>query len=150
MIINKWDNRFLELAKHIAQWSKDPSTKIGAVIVRPDKTIASVGYNGFPRGIADDERLRERLVKYQLIIHAEMNAILNAKEPLNGYTLYTWPPALQSPTCDRCASHIIQTGIIRVVSYLAKNNDPLALRWKEQYKKARNLYEEAGVRVDML
>ena len=59
MIDEKWDRRFLALAEHVADWSKDPSTKTGAVIVRPDRTIASMGYNGFPRGMADtDDRPR--------------------------------------------------------------------------------------------
>ena len=80
---NKWDGRFVELASHIAKWSKDPSTKCGAVIVRSDKTIASVGYNGFPRGLDDSGKLYDnRSVKYDRVIHAEMNAILNASESL--------------------------------------------------------------------
>ena len=105
----KWDLRFLDLAQHIAQWSKDPSTKVGAVIVRPDKTICSVGYNGFPRGIEDtEERLNNRDLKYPCMVHAEMNAILNSKESLDGYILYISSPTYFAPTCDRCAVHIIQ------------------------------------------
>jgi dCMP deaminase len=109
----KWDKRFLKLAEHVATWSKDPSTKVGAVIIRPDNTVASVGYNGFPRHIWDDETdYQDRETKLLKIIHAEVNAILNAKEPLKGYTLYTYPLPF---VCVDCAKHIIQAGITTVV-----------------------------------
>ena len=75
----KWDGRFLSLATHISNWSKDPSTKVGCVVVGPDREIRSTGFNGFPRGIADtDERLSDRDLKYPLICHAEENAIMHA------------------------------------------------------------------------
>jgi dCMP deaminase len=107
-----WDEYFLRIAGLAAQKSKDPSTKVGAVIVRPDRTIVSLGYNGFPRGVADTpERLNDRPTKYSLVVHAEMNAILSARESLNGYTLYTVP----FMPCDRCFMHVIQAGIKRVV-----------------------------------
>lgn len=87
----KWDLRFLRLSQCISTFSKDPSTKVGAVIVRPDKTIASMGFNGFPKKLKDDARYNDREVKYSLIVHGEINAILFAKESLTGYTLYTYP-----------------------------------------------------------
>ena len=75
----KWDGRFLSLATHISGWSKDPSTKVGCVVVGPDREIRSTGFNGFPQGIADtDERLSDRNLKYPLICHAEENAIMHA------------------------------------------------------------------------
>ena len=78
-VSNKWDIRFLELAKHISGWSKDPSTKVGCVVVGEDREIRSTGFNGFPRGISDDnERLTDRNQKYPLICHAEENAIMHA------------------------------------------------------------------------
>ena len=108
-----WDDRFLGLAAHIATWSKDPSTKCGAVLVRPDRTIASLGYNGFPRGIEDAPELyANREEKYKRVVHAEMNAMLFAREPVAGMTLYTWPCL----PCCRCATCIIQMGIVRVVA----------------------------------
>ena len=68
---NKWDKRFLELAKHISDWSKDPSTKVGCVVVGEDREIRSTGFNGFPRGIEDKiERREEREQKYPMICHA--------------------------------------------------------------------------------
>ena len=143
----KWDLRFLELARHVSEWSKDPSTKVGAVITRPDRSIASLGYNGFPRGMRDDAALyKDRDKKLSRVVHAELNAILNAREPLHGYTLYVWPPGY-GPTCDRCAAHVIQAGIKRVVNQLRQ--DDFASRWRESCEAALGMYEEAGVVVKM-
>lgn len=138
--MTNWDERFLHLALHVSRWSKDPSTQVGAVIVRPDRTIASVGYNGFPRGVVDDHRLHTREDKYPLVVHAEMNAVLNAREPLNGYTLYLWP----LPCCSRCAVHIIQAGIKRVVAAF-----PAPERWKMDCERAAATFKEAGVQCDV-
>src|SRR5690348_10005783 len=90
--IIKWDKRFLELAQLVAGWSKDPSTKTGAVIVSPERTIVAVGYNGFPKLMDDAPELyANREVKYSRIVHCEMNAVLNAGHRVDGSTLYTWP-----------------------------------------------------------
>lgn len=138
-----WDRRFLELAAHVAGWSKDPSTQVGAVIVRPDRTVASVGYNGLPRGVADsDERLHTREIKYQITVHAEANAILSAHEPVRGYTLYVSP----LHPCSNCAALIIQAGIRRVVALTS--GDPA--RWALNFALARAILEEAGVAVDVV
>ncbi len=140
--LKKWDIRFLELAKFVSQWSKDPSTKTGAVIVRPNKTIASLGYNGFPRKMKDDAELYNvRETKYGRIIHCEMNAILNSTESLKGYTLYTWSLV----SCERCAPHVIQAGIERAV--FPKLPDELQERWGDSVKKTLSYYEEAGLKV---
>ena len=72
----KWDRRFLDLAAFVAAWSRDPSKRVGAVIVDDKKRIVSLGFNGFPRGVADDDRLHVRESKYEIIIHAEVNALL--------------------------------------------------------------------------
>ena len=141
----KWEKRFLEMAQLVATWSKDPSTKVGAVIVRPDFTVASVGYNGFPRGMNDHPDLyADRDVKLSRIVHAEMNAILHSKEPLKGYTLFTYPVL----TCDRCAVHVIQSGIVRVVAPVAPEG--LSERWGEMFKKAKEYYLEGNVIVTEL
>ena len=132
-----WDERFLQLAQHIAQRSKDPSTKVGAVIVRPNRTIASVGYNGFPRGVNDDERLNDRPYKYAMTVHAEANAILSANERLDGCTLYVTP---LSP-CSSCASILIQSGIKRVVAYMPHQPE----HWADSFAIARTMLDEAGV-----
>lgn len=141
----KWDNRFLRLAEHIASWSRDPSTQTGAVIVRPNKTIASVGFNGFARGMRDDKDLyAERDIKYHRIIHCEMNAILSAAENLHGYTLYTWP----FMSCQRCAVHVIQTGIVRHVAPALP--EYLKERWGYACEAAMKCFEEARVTVCLL
>jgi len=150
----KWDRDFLALAEWWAKRkSKDPSTQVGCVIVRPDKTIASMGYNGFPRGIADThERLHNREAKYPRMVHAEMNAIHAAYERLIDYTLYVWPPAVYSPTCDRCASSILQEGIVRVVGMTSKFAIPgrdYSGRWFDPCKRALEMYNEAGIEVKM-
>lgn len=134
-----WDKRFIDMAALVASWSRDPSTKTGAVLVRPDKTIASIGFNGFPKGMSDDERLyADRDVKLSRIVHCEMNALLNCKEKVSGYTLYTWPFL----SCDRCAVHVIQAGVKRVV---APKNE--VERWQAAFSIARSFFEEAGVTV---
>lgn len=137
----KWDFRFMDLAHLVASWSKDPSTKVGAVIARPDHTIVSTGYNGFPRGCLDTEEFYEnRELKYARVVHAETNAILHARERLNGYTIY-----VTHPTCDRCATNVIQSGIDRVVFDLA--GMAVAERWGKAIQIAFDMYAEAGVRV---
>ena len=66
--MTKWDVRFLELAKHISLWSKDPSTQVGCVVVGPDREIRSTGFNGLPRGLEDtEERLNNREIKYPMM-----------------------------------------------------------------------------------
>ena len=83
---NKWDIRYLELAKQLSTWSKDPSSKIGAVAIGDKGQVLSCGYNGFPRNIVDSgERLNDREQKYNYIVHAEMNVIYNAS--YNGVSL---------------------------------------------------------------
>lgn len=144
--MSKWDLDYLALARFWAlRKSKDPSTKVGAVIVRPDKTIASLGYNGFPRGIDDsEERLWLRSEKYPRMVHAETNAILSAQEPLACHTLYTWPFA----PCSNCAALIIQAGIARVVYSMEKEDIPSrerSSRWSEDNNLALSMLREAGV-----
>ena len=73
-----WDKRFLDMARLVAAWSKDPSTQVGAVVVDPDYRVRGMGYNGFPAGIKDDERLHDRPAKHKLVVHAETNAIATA------------------------------------------------------------------------
>lgn len=146
---DKWDHRFLDMAKLVSSWSKDPSTKCGAVIVRPDRTIASVGFNGFPKGCSDaDKFYADREEKYGRVVHAEVNAVLSAGEPLYGYTIYTYPAGL-GPSCDHCTSVIIQAGIKRVVHY----HDPEAEfvgRWGESMARGLQMYKEAEVEVSHL
>lgn len=136
----EWDMHWLVMAELVASRSKDPSTKVGSVIVSPRNIRISDGYNGFPQRIKDDDRLNDRLTKYRIMIHAELNALLFARCDLTDHTLYTWP---FSP-CDRCAPHVIQSGISRVVA--PTSNEP---RWEESLKFATNLFLEAGMEVTL-
>ena len=138
----KWDRRFLALAEHIAQWSKDPSTKTGAVIVDQDNRIISVGYNGLPRKVVDSpERLENREIKYKLIVHCERNALLFARSSVRGCKLYTWP----FMSCSVCAGMVINAGITEVVAPFSDNP-----RWTEDFKLANEIFTEAGVKVKLL
>jgi dCMP deaminase len=143
---DKWDIRFIELAKHISNWSKDPSTKVGCVVVGEDREIRSTGFNGFPRGIEDDdERLLDREKKYLLICHAEENAIMHAARTgvsLKGSTAYvTWPP------CSRCARSLIQSGIKEII-YPEPGEIPE--RWIDDFTISNSMIEEAGVIVKVI
>jgi len=142
---NKWDMRFLALAKHISEWSYDPSTKVGAVIVDKNKCVVSVGYNGFARGIQDNpERYADRELKYRMIVHGEMNAILVANQSLKDCILYTWPFA----PCARCAAMVIQSGIKRCVT--PEIPEHLKERWEEDMKISRQMFEEAQVELKIM
>jgi len=140
---NKWDKRFLELAKHISDWSKDPSTKVGCVVVGEDREIRSTGFNGFPRGIEDKiERLEDREQKYPMICHAEENAIMHAARigiSLKECTAYvTWPP------CTRCARSLIQAGILTVIY---PKNTEIPDRWASDFELSMDMFKEAGIEL---
>jgi dCMP deaminase len=138
MTTTKWDHRFMRLAGEVARWSKDPSLGVGAVIVRPDKTVAAMGFNGFPRGCIDDRKDYEhRPTKLHRMVHAELNAILTAREPLHGYQIYC-----SGHPCSGCAGAIIQAGITRV---MYRSNPELEARWRESVDAAAAMFAEAGV-----
>lgn len=140
----KWDYRFVALAKFVAQWSKDPSTQTGAVITH-GRRVVSIGFNGLPPGIEDThERLHNRELKYKIIMHCERNAMLFAREPLQGATLYTWP----FMSCSTCASMVITAGIKRHVAPVIPA-DKLE-RWKDDMELSMQLFKEAKVEVQIL
>ena len=117
--MTKWVERFLDLAEHIGTWSYDPRTKLGAVIADDRNRIISIGYNGFPRGVADKlERYEDRPTKHLFVAHAERNALDNSPMSVEGCTLYV--PLLP---CNECAKSIIQRGIAKVVSYHPDRED---------------------------
>jgi len=138
----KWDKRFLELAKLVGSWSKDPSTQVGAVVVDDNNRIVSIGFNGFPQGVEDsEERLVDREAKYDIIVHAEANALMFANKSVEGCTLYTWP----FQPCSRCAGLIIQSGIKRVVSIENGEN-----RWRKNFDIAKQLLLEVGIILEKI
>ena len=143
----KWIKRFMHLTSEIAKWSKDPSRKIGAIIVGNYKQIISQGYNGFPRGVNDsDERYQDRETKYKFVVHAEMNAILNALyngSSVKGSTIFV----SGLPVCNECAKAIIQAGIKKVV--MDTKLDPES-KWCGPGKISMEMFKEAGVEVEFV
>ena len=142
---NKWDERFLEMAQMVAGWSKDPSSRIGAVAVDDKRRVLSMGFNGFPRGIKDDDRLNIKVEKYERIVHAEMNCIYNATYngiSLDGSTMYVYG----LPTCNLCALGLCQTGVKHVV--MAKL--PVPEKWEKAWEKTKAIFDEAGITYEFI
>jgi dCMP deaminase len=134
-----WDSRFLDLASHVASWSKDPSTKVGAVIVNDKRQVLGMGYNGFPRGVDDiNTRYDNRETKLLFVAHAERNALDNTFADSEGATLYStlFP-------CTDCAKGIIQRGIKRVVT----TRPPQSQYLRFNCKFSEIMFEEAGVEL---
>lgn len=140
-MITKWDSRFLALAKEVSSWSKDPSTKCGAVIVDNQRRVIGLGYNGFPRGMSD-EGYEDRGHKLTYVVHAEANAILNAVAKVKGCTLYVWP----IPACNECAKLIAQAGIERVVS--PSPTQEQRIRWAGSFAAASIIFSECAIKED--
>lgn len=136
----KWDLRFLSMAKLISTWSKDPSTQVGAVIFDSRNRIVSMGYNGLPQDVLDQD-LDNRERKYKTIIHAETNAIIFAKKDLEGCSIATYP----FMPCSNCSSAIIQAQIKRVV--YPRVTEEKASRWAESFAIAAEQFQSAGVVV---
>lgn len=137
--ITEWDKYFLKLAEEVAQKSKDPSTKVGAVLVRPDNSVCSIGYNGFPKYMVDSKiTLDNRQKKLDRIIHAEMNALLFSRDQDHyNYSIYTWPFF----SCHRCTIHLLQCG---VSTYVSTDLEPSC--WKESIIKSKDFIEGSLLR----
>lgn len=135
----KWSLRYLEMAKLVSSWSKDPRKQVGAVIT-DGRYVRGVGFNGFPRGVEDDpERLDTPELKLKLIIHAEVNALIAAEG--KGDTIYIYPCL----PCTHCLGQIIQYGVKSVVSL-----EPRAEGTKWDTDLVMIIAKEAGVRVRLL
>jgi len=141
---NKWDKRYMELAKVVASWSKDPSKKIGAVAIGSKGQVLAQGFNGFPRGIDDnDERLNDRETKYKYVVHAEMNLIYNATFngiSLDGSTVYVYG----LPICSECAKGLIQVGVKQVVMCENSYQDADE-KWMKSLELSVALLNESGI-----
>lgn len=145
--MKSWKQYFFEMADLVSSKSKDPSTKIGVVIVGEDNEILSTGFNGFPRGV--DETIAERWerpIKYKFVEHAERNAIHNAARNgiiLKGSTMYT---NFIGYPCSECAKAIIQSGIKKIVGngidFSGKGD-----HWDEETRIAKIMLDEAGVEL---
>ncbi len=137
----KWDLRFLDLAKLVSGWSKDPSTKVGAVITNGNRFI-SLGFNGFPKKMIDTEELySDRDEKYSRIIHGEQNALIESRIDVNGFTLYTYP----FMPCDRCFVIMAQAGIQRFV--FPKPTEEQLGRWYNAFEKTNRYAVEMGLEL---
>jgi len=141
--IHKWDHRYIEMAQLVSTWSKDPSTKVGSVVVGSKGQILTQGYNGFPRGIQDTkERLNDRPTKLKYVVHSEMNCIYNASfsgVSLENSTLYVYG----LPVCSDCAKGVIQVGIKRVIMCYPSNIDD---RWRNSFEDTSKMFVESGVK----
>lgn len=143
----RWDRRYLELAKLVSTWSKDPSTKVGAVLVRDNKVVGT-GYNGFPRHVNDyQERYDDRDTKYKFVVHAELNAILQAGDKADGATLYVYPGFDPPYVCSGCAKAVIQSGVSTIVSYRSTIDEDRRIRWKDELYAANQMIQEAMIFV---
>lgn len=138
MSITKWDKRFLDMAQLVATWSKDPSTKVGAVIASDKNRVVGTGYNGPPRGVVDVDLSEDRERRLMRTIHAEVNAILFANVPdLSSSTMY-----VTAPPCANCAAMIIQSGIRRVVALEASPD--FTRRWYGHIKEVEAMFSNVG------
>ena len=140
-----WDEYFMGVAVLAAQRSKDPNTQVGACIVSQDNIILSTGYNGFPIGCSDDEYPWERDgdsndTKYPYVVHAELNAILNA----NGRSLRDAKLYVALFPCNECAKAIIQSGIREVIYLSDKYADTPTTR------ASKKMLLSAGVKLRQL
>lgn len=129
------------IAQHASLLSKDPSTKVGAVIFDDKRRVLSLAYNGFARGVQDsDLRLHDRDTKLKMTLHAEKNAIAFATAPLNGATMFC-----THPCCTQCAAMAIQVGIKHVCW---PSPDPAFVeRWADDMTLSMEMFMEAGVHV---
>lgn len=140
--LSKWDWRFIGIAEEVKTWSKDPRKQVGCVLAQGKRDI-SKGYNGFPESLSDDiSKLTDPFYKGKVIIHAEVNAILNAAKfgvPTSGSTAYvTYHP------CAPCASQLIQAGVMKVVCPSPHLADS---KWVRDFELASQIMYEAGVLV---
>ena len=137
---HRWHVRFIKLAHEVAEWSKDPSTKVGCVLVK-NKRVISTGYNGFPKNISDSfDRLMDREQKYEMTVHAEINAITTAA--LHGVSTEGATAYITFNPCSRCAAVLINAGVDSV--YVSTAND-IPTRWLENFILASKMLAEAGV-----
>ena len=135
----KWHERFMYLAKEVASWSKDPSTQVGCVLVK-DRRVISTGFNGFPRGISDDlDALADRKTKYEMTVHAEVNAVTTAA--LHGVSTDSSDAYVTFQPCSRCTAVLINAGIRAV--YIQAHDIPS--HWIENFILASKMLSEAGI-----
>lgn len=135
-----WRDYFAEMARLVASKSKDPSTKVGCVIVNSDKVVVATGYNGIPRGVEDRPERMERPAKYLWTSHAEENAVAQAARV--GMALKGGIAFITHAPCSRCARTLIQAGIVEVIIDDGTTSMPM-----EEFDVAMKMFSEAGVHI---
>lgn len=142
-VSQKWDERFLEVARVISSWSKDPSTKVGAIAVNVERKIIAQGYNGFPAGCNDSESFyNNREAKYARIIHAETNVICNAcnsRVGLHCATIYIYGMY----PCPECIKYLSQVEVARIVFQLGETQN--LEKWKVDFETSKLLMRELHI-----
>lgn len=139
----KWIKRWFEMAKVVSNWSQDPSTKVGAVLIPYESDTPIIGWNGFPRGVLDSsDRYDDREIKYKLVAHAESNCITNASR--NGIKTNKSDMYVTHPPCNECSKLIVQAGIKNI--YYIKPNPEMFERWKKSLEYSELILSEGGVR----
>lgn len=138
----------MDIAKTVSSASKDPSTKVGSIIVKDD-TIISTGFNGLPRKFSGDENYEywESPKKYEYVVHSELNSIINAAR-INGNTVGATLYSTFFP-CHRCATAIINSGVVRVVSPLISTSER-DVRWKASMEMSMEMFNDCGIKVYFL
>lgn len=140
----RWIKYFFNIAKVVASQSKDPSKKVGAVLVDEDKQIISCGFNGFPSGYPEpDERYLNKSFKLSRVCHAEMNAVMSAVKrgvSTNNSSIFVTPLF----TCSNCAKHLIQAGVKNVYCYIPADIE-ISDKWWEDFAVSKELYDCCGV-----
>ena len=134
----------MKLAEHVSDWSKDPKAKVGAVVVDSRKRPVGLGFNGFPYGVHDDEgKLNNGDLKNEMVVHAEVNAILTAGTSAKDGTIYVYG----KPICAQCAGIIIQSGIKRIVAESPESSSSKS-KWGRKGKIAKDMFQEAKIKID--
>lgn len=141
----KWHSRFLRLAEEVATWSKDPSTKVGCVLAK-ERRVISTGYNGFPKNLSDSfDRLMDREQKYEMTVHAEVNAVTTAA--LHGVSTENCTAYVTFSPCSRCAAVLINAGITAVY---VSGGSTIPDRWLKNFILASKMLAEAGVHYQVI
>lgn len=141
----KWHARFLRLAEEVSTWSKDPSTKVGCVLAK-ERRVISTGYNGFPKNLSDSfDRLMDREQKYEMTVHAEVNAVTTAA--LHGVSTENCTAYVTFSPCSRCAAVLINAGITAVY---VSGGSSIPDRWLQNFILASKMLAEAGVHYQVI
>lgn len=145
--MDKWDHRFMTIAREISTWSRHPSIKVGCIVVDSDHNQLSGGYNGLPRGV-DDSRIlnQDQSRSTSSTVHAEANAVAAAAR--NGHSIKHSTAYITHAPCSQCAALLIQAGVKRIV-YADSSSIALSSRWTDSFIEASSVLAEANVQLEL-